>query len=40
MTVLPLDFYLTGIKWENFTVNHIFYLEIFMEWGISMNLLD
>jgi hypothetical protein len=40
MSILPLDFHLTGVKWENFTVNHMFYYNIQMEWGISQNAVD
>jgi acyl-homoserine lactone acylase PvdQ len=40
MLVLPHEFYLTGLKWENFTVNHIFILTVQFEWAISMNLFD
>jgi penicillin amidase len=40
MSFLPLEFYLTGMRWENFTVNHLFYIDIQMEWSISMSITD
>lgn len=40
MLTYPLEFHLTGAKWENFTVNHLFYFAIQFEWAISMNTID
>lgn len=30
MPILPIEFHLTGLRWENFTVNHLFYLDILL----------
>ncbi len=28
MRVLPMEFYMLGMKWENYTMNHFFYFAI------------
>jgi len=36
--VLPLDFYLTGMKWENWTVGSMLSVHKVVEWSQSTNI--
>lgn len=40
MRVLPMEFYITGMKWENYTMNHFYYYAIQFDWGNSWNAND
>ena len=39
-SVLPLEFYLTGLKWEEWKVEHLYLFFKIMDWGTSFSIVE